>query len=156
MSEGLLVISRMRPDSPEARILIEARDADLRERYPETAVVHGLRVHDTDDPRLIFLVARLRDRSVGCGAVREREPGIGEVKRMFVVPNSRGRAIARQILVALETAARASGYSALRLETGTRQPEAIGLYRSAGYCDIQLFSEYVGNVRSLCFEKQLV
>jgi GNAT superfamily N-acetyltransferase len=74
---------------------------------------------------------------------------------MFVEPSYRGRGIARQILVALEEAARATGYRALRLETGRRQPEAIHLYRSAGYREIPLYGEYVGNVRSLCFEKLL-
>jgi GNAT superfamily N-acetyltransferase len=155
MSEASLVISRMRPDSSEARVLIDALDAELRQRYPETTDVHGLHTQDADDPRLIFLVARIADRSVGCGAVRELEPGVGEVKRMFVEPSCRGRGIARQILMALEAAARASGYLALRLETGTRQPEAIRLYRSAGYREIPLYGEYVGNLRSLCFEKQL-
>ena len=58
------------------------------------------------------------------------------------------------MLVALESAARACGYSTLRLETGTRQPEAIGLYRSAGYAEIPCFGEYAGDVFSVCFEKR--
>jgi GNAT superfamily N-acetyltransferase len=137
-SQLSLIIERTRPDAPEARALIEALDVELRSRYPETSIVHGLRVQDHADPGFIFLLARVDDQPVGCGAVRELEPGIGEIKRMFVVSSSRGKGVGRQILTALETHARSSGYSTLRLETGTRQPEAISLYRAAGYRDIPL------------------
>jgi ribosomal protein S18 acetylase RimI-like enzyme len=55
----------------------------------------------------------------------------------------------------LEVHARRRGYVALRLETASGQPEAIGLYRSAGYVVIPPFGEYIGNVVSVCFEKRL-
>ena len=74
---------------------------------------------------------------------------------MFVQPEWRGRGVARQLLAALESQARNLGYAALRLETAPGQPEAIGLYRSAGYADIQPFGEYIGNPVSVCFEKRL-
>jgi GNAT superfamily N-acetyltransferase len=150
------MIERSRPDAPEAVALIQLLDAELGLRYPETSKVHGLRAEDNDDPQLIFLVARIDDDVAGCGAIRQLEPGVGEVKRMFVVSTHRGKGIGRQILAALEACAAASGYAVLRLETGTRQPEAISLYRSSGYQEIPPFGEYVGNVRSVCFEKQLV
>ena len=149
-----LVISAVRPDSPEALVLIDALDADLRDRYPE-GTIHGLRPEDVRDPRVRFLVARIGDQSAGCIAVREIEPGVGEVKRMFVRPGHRGRGIARALLAELESQARAGGYSVLRLETGSRQPEAVGLYRSAGYHPVPPFGEYVGNPYSVCFEKRL-
>ena len=57
--------------------------------------------------------------------------------------------------MALESAAREHGYLTLRLETGTRQPEAIGLYRSAGYGEIPCFGEYADDQFSVCFEKRL-
>jgi putative acetyltransferase len=83
------------------------------------------------------------------------EPGVGEVKRMFVLPEFRGRGIARHILMALESTAQERGYSTLRLETGTRQPEAIGLHKAAGYGEITCFGEYADDLFSVCFEKQL-
>jgi putative acetyltransferase len=149
------IICFERPDSDEARSLIQQLDEDLLRRYPAQAI-HGLHPHHVTDPDLTFLIARLGSRAVGCGAIRDLEPGVGEVKRMFVQPEVRGRGIARQILVALESKARELGYSALRLETGTRQPEGIGLYKAVGYCEIPCFSEYADNPFSVCFEKRLV
>jgi ribosomal protein S18 acetylase RimI-like enzyme len=74
---------------------------------------------------------------------------------MFVLPEFRGRGIARRILEALESKARDLRYASVCLETGIGQPEAIGLYKSAGYREIAGFGEYVGNPFSVCFEKRL-
>jgi GNAT superfamily N-acetyltransferase len=149
-----IVIRFDRPDSDDARRLIQQLDEDLLRRYPAQAV-HGLHPHDIADPHLTFLVASIDGTAAGCGALRSLEPGVGEVKRMFVLPEFRGRGIARHMLSALESTARELGYSTLRLETGTRQPEAIGLYTSAGYREIPRFGEYVDNPFSVCFEKRL-
>jgi putative acetyltransferase len=149
-----IVIRFDRPDSDDGRRLIQRLDEDLLQRYPAIAI-HGLYPQDVADPNLTFLVASVDSQAVGCGALRSLEPGVGEVKRMFVLPEFRGRGIARQILMALESAAREHGYSTLRLETGTRQPEAIGLYRSAGYGEIPCFGAYADDQFSVCFEKRL-
>jgi putative acetyltransferase len=149
-----IVIRFDRPDSDDGRRLIQRLDEDLLQRYPAIAI-HGLHPQDVADPNLTFLVASIDSQAVGCGALRSLEPGVGEVKRMFVLPEFRGRGIARQILMALESAAREHGYSTLRLETGTRQPGAIGLYRSAGYGEIPCFGAYADDQFSVCFEKRL-
>jgi GNAT superfamily N-acetyltransferase len=148
-----MVIRFDRPDSDDGRHLIQQLDEDLRQRYP-AITIHGLYPQDIADPSLTFLVASIDGQVVGCGALRYLEPGVGEVKRMFVLPEFRGRGIARHILSALESTARERGYSTLRLETGTRQPEAIGLYRSAGYSEIPCFGEYADDLFSVCFEKR--
>jgi GNAT superfamily N-acetyltransferase len=62
---------------------------------------------------------------------------------------------ARKLLEYLESTARTSGYKAVRLETGTKQPEAIRLYESSGYQPIPAYGEYVGNPFSVCYEKEL-
>src|SRR5580765_403191 len=144
MQNSTFEIMAAEPDSEDAAILIQALDADLHRRYPGVAV-HGLHPEDVQDRRLTFLIAHADGQAIGCGAVRQLEPGVGEVKRMFVQPPWRRRGVARQLLAALESQARKLGYGALRLETGTGQLEAIGLYRSAGYVDIAPFGEYVGN-----------
>jgi GNAT superfamily N-acetyltransferase len=149
-----LVAARVDAASPDALDLMQALDNDLRDRYPGV-VVNGLRPDDAARPRFIFVVARIDGRPVGCGAVRELDPLVGEIKRMFVRPGHRGRGIARRVLSALEAHAAALGYTTLRLETGDRQPEALGLYKSAGYRAIIPFGEYVGNPFSRCFEKRL-
>ena len=63
---------------------------------------------------------------------------------MYVVPAARGRGVARAVLAGLEDAARDRGWTTLRLETGPRQPEAIGLYTRAGYRPIAAFGELRG------------
>ena len=70
---------------------------------------------------------------VGCGGLRPREGGAGEIKRMFVAPAARGRGHGRRLLVELEALARAAGYERILLLTTEVLAEARGLYRSAGY-----------------------
>jgi GNAT superfamily N-acetyltransferase len=78
-----------------------------------------------------------------------------EVKRMFVRPEFRRRGLARAMLARLEEAAVDRGYRSLRLETGEGQPEAIALYRAAGYRPIPCYGEYAAHPASCCFEKAL-
>jgi GNAT superfamily N-acetyltransferase len=92
----------------------------------------------------VVLVARDDDGTVlGCGALRALGEGIAEAKRMYVVPAARGRGVSRAVLGALENAARERGWTTLRLETGPRQPEAVGLYTGAGYRPVEAFGHYV-------------
>ena len=81
--------------------------------------------------------------ALGCGALRVLGDGVAEVKRMYVAPAERGRGVAKAVLAGLEEAARERGWTTLRLETGPRQPEAIGLYSQAGYRPIEAFGAYV-------------
>ncbi len=78
-----------------------------------------------------------------------------EVKRMYVVPEARARGHARAMLATLETSAREAGHDLVVLETGLRQPEAIELYRSAGYEEIDGFGFYKDAPLSRCFGKLL-
>jgi putative acetyltransferase len=150
-----IMICRERPDNDDARRLIHELDEEILRRYPALEKTHGLHPQDFSDPSFTFLVARLDGRPVGCGALRGLERGVGEVKRMFVVPEFRGLGIARRILKALESRARELDYSIVRLETGDQQPEAVRLYKSSGYSEIAAYGEYVGNTFSICFEKRL-
>jgi putative acetyltransferase len=154
MDHERLNFSIDRPDSENARALIDELDADLLTRYPGEWI-HGLHPEDMVDPTFIFIVARLDGELVACGALRRLEKNVAEVKRMFVKQRFRGRGLSRQLLGFLESTARTNGYKILKLETGTQQPEAVGLYETAGYKHIPLFGEYVGNPYSLCFEKRL-
>ncbi len=105
--------------------------------------------------RSAFLVGRLGDQPVACGAYRPMGPDVAEIKRMYVDPDYRGRGLGHRILQELEKRARRDGYSRARLETGLLQPEAIRLYERAGYHRIDCYGIYVGNPRSVCFEKIL-
>jgi ribosomal protein S18 acetylase RimI-like enzyme len=65
-----------------------------------------------------------------------------EIKRMYVVEAARGRGFGREMLGHLERTAIAAGADAMILETGRRQPEAIALYKSAGYAEVPRFGHY--------------
>jgi putative acetyltransferase len=100
------------------------------------------------------VVAYDNETAVGCGAIKEFAPEIMEIKRMFVSESHRGKGIAREILAELETWATELGYSKCVLETGTRQKEAITLYKKSGYTLIPNYGQYIGVENSLCFEKE--
>ena len=74
---------------------------------------------------------------------------------MYVVPPSRGSGVAGALLRALESAAVERGWTTLRLETGSAQPDAIRFYAREGYREIPLFGAYVGSDISLCYERAL-
>jgi GNAT superfamily N-acetyltransferase len=101
------------------------------------------------------LVARVGAEPGGCGAVRRIDTETGEIKRMYVAPAFRGRRVGARLLAALEAEARRLRLARLVLETGTRQVEALGLYRAAGYAVIPAFGEYVDSPLSVCMEKRL-
>ncbi|HKB03469.1 MAG TPA: GNAT family N-acetyltransferase [Gemmataceae bacterium] len=151
---------QVRPADPfatEATQLISRLSAELAAVYPEypNSGAGNFRPADATGPGSDFLIAWLNNRPVGCGAVRPMEPGVAEIKRMYVEPEVRGRGIARLILEALERRSRELGYVVVRLETGLRQPAAVRLYESTGYFRISNYDIYVGNPLSACYEKRL-
>jgi GNAT superfamily N-acetyltransferase len=143
--------------SPTAQKLIQALNADLRARYPEGDEMHYFRLTAAEvrPGRGAFVVAYDADTPVGCGAVRVIDTGVAEIKRMYVLPDVRGRGIARRMLEVLENEARALGVTKLMLETGTRQPEAIALYSKTGYSPADPFGEYPPSPLNVFFEKRL-
>jgi len=154
-SDGVLV---QRGDllSSAARVLIEALNAELSSRYPEPGATHfRLDPSEVADGQGAFLIASSGGRPVGCGAVRRIEARTGEIKRMYVSPDARGRGIGRAVLAALEAEARTLGIARLVLETGLRQGEALALYEGAGFSRIPPFGEYVNSPLSVCMAKDL-
>jgi GNAT superfamily N-acetyltransferase len=133
-------------DSPSAQILIAAVQQEYLRRYG------GVDDAPTDPaefapPAGYFVVAWLGSTPVGCGGWRahplpEADRPVAEIKRMYVSEAARRRGIARLILADLERSAVAAGYPTLILETGGRLPEAVALYRAAGYRPIAPFGFY--------------
>lgn len=141
-------------DGPAATRLVDALLGDLAERYgPED--VGPLDPAIFSPPGGLFLVAWDGEAAAACGAFKRIDHQLAEVNRMYVAPSHRRRGLARAILSALEVHARAAGYLTLRLETGTRQPEAIALYRSAGFAGIPCYPPYDSDPTSVCFAKRL-
>jgi GNAT superfamily N-acetyltransferase len=139
-----------------AQRLISALNAELIACYPEEgANFFRLDAEEVSEDRGAFLVAYLGGTPVGCGAVRQIEPGVAEIKRMYVDPTVRGRRVGRQIVDALEAHARQLGAKRIVLETGPRQSDAIAMYQHAGFTEIPLYGEYIGSQFSVCMAKDL-
>ena len=149
-----IVIAAVDVDDVIASGLVAALDADLMRRYPGEPT-NGVEPEEFREAGGYFLLARRGCEAVGCGAFRPIDARTVEIKRMFVDPRCRGRGIARAVLDGLEAEARRRGYVRSILETGVRQPEAIALYRGAGYVAIEPFGPYVGSPLSVCFGKDL-
>src|SRR5690242_17943797 len=104
------------PSKADAQELIRAMSAEVAEIYGFIDDGSGdFHPDDIKGSDSVFLVGRADDRPVACGAIRPLEPGVAEVKRMFVVPDYRGRGYSKAMLSALEGFARSAGYSAVRL-----------------------------------------
>ena len=142
-------------DDPEATRLRDAQQAELRDRYGDDDIGHTM----SGESIVAMVLVRDHGVPVACGALRDAGPdlgaGRGELKRMYVVPAARGRGLAKVVLEALEVRASRLGLRRLVLETGVLQPEAIGLYLTAGYEPIPNFGGYAGVADSRCFAKEL-
>ncbi|HEX6151506.1 GNAT family N-acetyltransferase [Nocardioides sp.] len=160
LSPGLRLV-RVGWGHPDALTLIEAVQEEYVVRYggrddtPLDPVMF-------DPPRGSFFVGYDGGVPVASGAWRRREDveafgnyETAEIKRMFVVPEARGRGHARTVLAHLERTAAAAGARAMVLETGTAQPEAIALYESSGYTRIERFGHYRWSPENRCFGKLL-
>ena len=97
-------------------------------------------------PNGAFLVAWSDDLPIGCVSLRPLEPGVGEVKRLWVHPTARGQGLARRLMRALETRARDMGMTRLQLDTNTALSDAVALYRSDGWTDIAAYTTAPANL----------
>jgi len=95
------------------------------------------------------------DDAVACGAIKAFDEKSMEVKRMFTLPEQRGKGLASAILNELETWTKELGYEKTILETGKRQTEAVALYQKCSYKVISNYGQYAGVENSVCFEKEL-
>ena len=120
-------------DSLVAVRLVEAMVAEMGGLYGPGEMPTSARPDELSPPHGAFVVLYEQGEPVAGGGVKRLEHGVGEIKRMYVVPEARSRGHARRLLEGLEDAARALGYARLRLDTGAHQPHAVALYESAGY-----------------------
>jgi putative acetyltransferase len=96
------------------------------------------------------------EKAIGCGAFKPFDDTTVEIKRMFILPEYRGRGVATQVLISLEQWAAELGISYTVLETGKRMPEAIALYTKNGYDLTENYGQYAGVENSVCFRKALI
>jgi GNAT superfamily N-acetyltransferase len=133
--------------------LVQYLDADLAGRDGEEHAFYAQ--FNTIDRLKYVVVVYETDHAVGCGAIKEYSPDRVEIKRMYTVPEKRGKGIASMVLQELERWASELSYDTCILETGNRQPEAIGLYKKNGYTIIPNYGQYAEIENSVCFEKHL-
>lgn len=135
------------------RQLMAAYEAEILSLYPTWDARVGIEPAQYRPPAGAFVVAYADGGPAGCGGLRRWDERIAEVKRMYVVPAARGAGLGRLLLARLELQAGRLGYTTTRLDTGGRQPEALAIYRAAGYREIP---DYNGNpTASFWFEKAL-
>jgi GNAT superfamily N-acetyltransferase len=145
------------PRDADAARLLALLTEEIRQMYADRGEdgSGGFEIEDAEQPGSAFIVAYADDAAIGCGALRPYDAEAGEVKRMFVLPEYRGRGVAALILTALEQEAVRADYRVMRLETGDRQPSAVRVYERAGYRRSPPYGVYVNWVGSLCFVKEL-
>lgn len=143
IAASLIELRQVDPETPDAQRCLRAYVAELNRRAPErgfdprrgaTAEPHEVR-----PPNGAFVVAYLRGEPVGCGAVKHH-PGVTDVKRMWLAESARGLGLGRRLLEHLEHLARRHGSTVAHIETSDVLPEAVALYRSAGYAEVPPFN----------------
>ncbi|MCP2043180.1 GNAT family N-acetyltransferase [Pontibacter sp. HSC-36F09] len=149
----MLYLKRTDSNDPDFVALVKLLDADLAIRDGEE---HAFYAQYNKIDKIKHVVLAYEDEEpLGCGAIKEFEPGTMEVKRMYVSPEGRNKGIATIILAELEVWAREISFEKCILETGKMQPEAIRLYKKNGYQQIPNYGQYAGVENSVCFEKVL-
>lgn len=148
-----MIISLCDPDSADARVLVE----ELSDALALITGASGKASYSPDDARVarsLFVVARGEDgRLLGCGALRPLDGDVGEVKRMYARPGTRG--VGAALLACIEHQAEGFGYRELWLETRRVNSRAVGFYVAHGYAEIPNYGKYIGRPEAVCFGKRL-
>ncbi|APR83553.1 Histone acetyltransferase HPA2 [Minicystis rosea] len=130
-------------DHPDAAALLDEYVHEIAERLGGFDPARSVSA-DPDEmapPHGVFLVMYDGDRPVACGGLKTIGPGVGEIKRMFVRGEGRGKGYGRRMLAALEAAATQMGLRRIVLDTAAPLAEAEALYRSAGYRSIAPYND---------------
>ncbi|HCQ13046.1 GNAT family N-acetyltransferase [Flavobacterium sp.] len=101
------------------------------------------------------IIAYENETAVGIGAYKEYDSETVEMKRMYTIPEYRGKGIASKILTELELWAKEENYKIAVLETGFLQTDAISLYKKLGYVITENYGQYIGVENSVCMKKKI-
>lgn len=149
----MLTIVRTTSDNPDFITLVKELDAYLAAIDGDEHVFYAQL--NTIGKLKYIVVLYMDQQPVACGAIKEWGENTMEVKRMYVKPENRGKALASMVLKELESWAKELGCTRCVLETGKRQVEAIRLYEKNLYLPITNFGQYQGVENSLCFSKEI-
>jgi ribosomal protein S18 acetylase RimI-like enzyme len=137
--------------------LTDEVQAEYGRRYGGEGDVSPMDADLFTPPQGVFLLASLDGEPVGMGGWRRGGPADGdaEIKRMYVRERHRRQGVARRVLEELEGMAKEAGIRRLVLETGSAQPEAIAMYRAAGFVDVPAFGHYAASPNAVHLAKLL-
>jgi putative acetyltransferase len=144
---------RTSSDDPNFRVLEKKLDAYLAIVDGDDHAFYDQYNHVSSIKNVV--IAFVDEKPVSCGAFKEYESKMVEVKRMFTLPEFRGKGLASAVLSELEMWAAEVGFNSCILETGKKQTEAVAMYSRRGYHVIPNFGPYDGVEGSVCFEKKL-
>jgi GNAT superfamily N-acetyltransferase len=134
---------RVRADDAAAASLLAAYYAELADGLGEFEPERSVSAEPAEmtPPAGAFFVLELDGRPVGCAGLKTHAPGVGEVKRMFVAAEVRGRGLGRGLLRAVEDEARRLGMRRLVLDTAAPLAAAAALYTASGYREVPPFND---------------
>ncbi len=144
LNASLVEIGPCDPASRDARACLAQYFAELDARFEngfDPAKTTTADAAELKPPAGVMLLARLRGRAVGCGALKRHPGRVAEIKRMWVAHGARGLGVGRRLIQALEAEARALGATRVRLDTNRVLTEAIELYRRSGYREIAPYND---------------
>src|SRR4051794_18707444 len=145
ITTSLVELRGVDPETPDAQRCLRAYVAELNRRAPgrgfDPRKGATAEPHEVRPPNGAFVVAYLRGEAIGCGAVKHHPDDVTDIKRMWLAESARGLGLGRRLLEHLERLAREHGSTEAHIETSDVLPEAIALYRSAGYVEVPPFND---------------
>ena len=132
------------PTSVDAERCLESYYAELDERFEsgfDREATRQIAASELRPPSGLLLLAYLDKEAVACGALKFHDGRVGEVKRLWVAPKARGIGLGRRLLATLERSAKKSGVKVVHLDTNRALTEAISLYKSSGYVEVEPFND---------------
>jgi DNA-binding MarR family transcriptional regulator len=144
LTAALVELDAVDPAHPHARHCLREYFAELHRRFDAGFDPARSRLADPAEmrpPAGVFCLATLRGEPVGCGGLRFHDDAPTELKRMWVDPAARGLGVGRRLLAELESRAAANGSRTVRLDTNGSLTEALAMYRSAGYREVEPFND---------------
>jgi len=153
--DAVISIAIEQPRQDDLLELMRQGDEFTLGLYPPESS-HLLGVEELERAGVTVFAARENGSALGMLALVDRGDDTAELKRMFVLPQARGRGIASDLISSLEKFATSHDIGTVQLETGPLQHAAIRLYERTGYRLIPNFGKYVGDRNSVCYEKTLI
>ncbi len=143
LTAPLVAIDVLDPDAPPARACLAAYAAELARRFESgfDPRRNPMPADEVRPPSGLFLVATLHGEPVGCGGLKLHENEPAELARIWVSERVRGLGLGRRLVAELERRAAETGATTVRLDTNGALTEAIALYRSVGYREVEPFND---------------